>query len=97
MCRPALRSFLIADTVLDDVGMGPLLDALEHHTHLLELDCSNTGMSDEFVRERFLPAVRANTSLRKLVASRRWGGVEHGQLPPEVLEAEALVAARNGV
>ena len=42
----------------------------------------------------FLPAVRANTSLRTLSASRSWGDAHNGVAPPEVLEAEALVAAR---
>ena len=51
-------------------------------------------MSEDFARERFLPAVRANTSLRKLRASEWWGDEEDGEAPPEVLEAEALVAAR---
>ena len=80
---------------LGDVGMRPLLDALAHNTHLLLLDCRNTGMSEAFARKVFLPAVRANTSLRTLRASDWWGGEEDGVAPPAVLEAEALVAARG--
>ena len=69
--------------------------ALRHNTHLRDLRCSNTDMSADFARAFFLPAVRDNTSLRKLVASEWWGDQEDGQAPPAVLEAEALVAARK--
>ena len=91
---PSLCSLCVQNSALGDEGMRPLLDALEHNTHLRKFSCKNTGMSEAFVRERFLPAARTNTSLRKLEASGLWGGIEHGQAPPEVLEAEALVAAR---
>ena len=85
----------MADSALGDAGMGPLLDALAQNTHLRLLYCTNTGMSEGFARDRFLPAVRANTSLKVLCASSNWGGDAHGQAPAEVLEAEALVAARR--
>ena len=39
--------------------------------------------------------MRANTSLRELNASDFWGDEEDGQAPSELLEAEALVAARG--
>ena len=92
---PALRCLRVQNSSLGDVGMRLLLDALEHNTHLRDFGCLNTGMSEAFAREHFLPAIRANTSLRKLNASESWGGGAHGQAPPEVLEAEALVAARS--
>ena len=69
--------------------------ALRHNTHLRDLRCSNTDMSADFARAFFLPAVRDNTSLCKLEASQSWGNQEGGQAPPAVLEAEALVAARD--
>ena len=53
-------------------------------------------MSEVFARDVFLPAVRANTSLRMLSASNAWGGVPDSVVPAAVLEAEALVAARGG-
>ena len=81
--------------LLGDAALRPLLDALAHNTHLRVLDCCNTGMSEAFARDVFLPAVRANTSLRTLRASDLWGGEEDGAAPPAVLEAEALVAARG--
>ena len=92
---PALHCLLLHNSALGDAGMRPLLDALEHNTHLQELSCYNTGMTDAFAREHFLPAIRANTSLRKLYASEDWGGDEDGEAPAAVLEAEALVAARS--
>ena len=91
---PALHRLVICGTILGDAGMEPLLDALEHNTHLQELNCCDTGMSYEFARERVLLAVGANTSLRKLFASEPWGGDEGGEAPPELWIAEDLVAAR---
>ena len=90
----ALHSLDVEDSALGDPGIGPLMTALRHNTRLRELRCCNIGMSAEFAHARFLPAVRDNTSLRKLVASERWGDHEDVQAPPAVLEAEALVAAR---
>jgi hypothetical protein len=51
-------------------------------------------MSNLFACNRFLPAIRANTSLRELSASEWWGGEDDGIAPEEVLQAEALVKAR---
>ena len=91
---PALLELVLFDSEFGDAGLGPLFDALPHNTHLRVLDCSNTGMSEEFARDHFLPAVQANTSLRKLVSNELWGNEDDGVAPPEVLEAKALVAAR---
>ena len=90
----ALVKLDVRYTDLGDAGMRPLLDALALNTHLRELDCSNTGMSEAFARHVFLPAVRANTSLRTLTASEPWE-IMGDETPPAVLEAEALVAARR--
>jgi hypothetical protein len=43
---------------LGDAGMGPVVDALPHNTHLQTLYCHLNDMSAAFVRERLLPAVR---------------------------------------
>ena len=94
---PALHELDVHGCSLGDAGLGPLLDALPHNTHLRLLDCSTTEMSDEFARDRFVHSATANTSLRKLIASPWWGNEEDGEAPPEVLEAEALVAARAAV
>ena len=70
------------------------MEALRRNTHLRAFDCYNTGMSEDFARDRFLPAVRANTSLRDLGARFFWGGVRDGGGYAAVVEAEELVNAR---
>jgi hypothetical protein len=52
-------------------------------------------MSGAFARDTFLPAIRANTSLRELVASELWGGEEDGVALDEALQAEAIVTSRD--
>ncbi len=88
---PALQTLDIHGNRLGDAGMRPVVEALRHNTHLTKLNCSDNGMSQAFARNELLPAVRANASLRELVA-REWlqglgGDAASG-------EAEALVAAR---
>ena len=95
LCAADLPSLTIHSLRLGDAGMRPLLGALKYTRYLRAFDCTNTGMSEEFARDVFLPAIRANTSLRKLTASAWWGGDANGVAPPAVLEAEALVAARG--
>jgi hypothetical protein len=92
---PALQALHVSYSALGDAGLAPLLDALAANTHLHTLYCSNNAMSPAFARDTFLPAIRANGSLRELVASEWWGGEEDGVAPEEVLQAEALVQARN--
>ena len=92
---PALKSLSIDGLALGDLGLSPVAGALAYNQHLRELDCCTTSMSEAFAREVFLPAIRANTGLLKLEASSWWNDEEDGVAPPEVLEAEALVAARS--
>ena len=66
---PALRLLDISRSRLGDAGLAPLVDALPRNAHLRVLRCENTEMSATFARRRFLPAVRANASLRQLVTS----------------------------
>jgi hypothetical protein len=61
---PALQELKCFDNALGDVGLAPLLAALPLSRHLRGLDISSNNMSEAFARERLLPAVRANTSLR---------------------------------
>jgi Ran GTPase-activating protein (RanGAP) involved in mRNA processing and transport len=82
---PALQTLDIHNTHLDDEGMGPVVEALRHNTHLTKLDCSGNDLSEKFARDELLPAVRANTRLRELVAGRS----------ASERDAEALVAART--
>ena len=89
---PALERLTVSFSALGDAGLGPLLYAMPRNAHLRELYIEETGMSEAFARHTLLPSVRANSSLRELTV----GTVgENGQRPPEVPQAEALVAARG--
>jgi hypothetical protein len=57
---PTLRNLRINESDLGDAGMGALVDALPHNTHLHTLLCAGNDMSEAFVRDRLLPAVRAD-------------------------------------
>ncbi len=85
---PALTELDVTGCFLRDEGLGPLFDALPGNTHLRKLNCGYNNMSDAFVRERLLPAVRANSSLRELKSTARWLHAD------AALEAEALVQRR---
>jgi hypothetical protein len=68
---PALTQLHVRWCDLRDDGLRALFEALPHNTHLRELECSQNGMNEAFARDVLLPAVRASTSLRKLVARSR--------------------------
>jgi hypothetical protein len=84
---PALHALNASYCGLDDAGLGPLVDALPGNTHLHTLDFSDDGdsMSEAFARDRLLPAVRANGSLRELSTDLYW---------QSVIEAEEFVRRR---
>jgi Leucine-rich repeat (LRR) protein len=84
---PALQTLIRFDMQLFDAGMRPVVEALRHNTYLTTLNCSN-NRSEAFARNKLLPAVRANASLRKLRAGDEGAAAA-------VREAEALVAART--
>ena len=86
---PALRALILHNNALEDGGMMPLVAALPRNRHLQLLDIRGNFMSDTFVREQLLPAVRANTGLRQLECSYdvRSGSAE--------AEAEELVKSRQ--
>jgi hypothetical protein len=86
---PALTALHVAGSDLRDAGLRSLFEALPANTHLRTLDCSDNDVSDEFAADVLLPAVRNNTSLRKLNAHAR------GRQSGAVREAEALVASRS--
>jgi hypothetical protein len=88
----ALERLFLAGCELGDAALRPLVNALPRNARLRELDIKNNGMSDAFARERLLPAVRANRSLRKLVVVDE----QEGRAPPYTgHEAVALVDARS--
>jgi hypothetical protein len=70
------------------VALGQLVDALPLNTHLRTVNLSHNTWNTAFVRDRLLPAVRANTSLRCLT-------LPQGNLNAFLREAQALVAARH--
>jgi hypothetical protein len=84
---PALTELDVSYCGLGNAGLGPLFDALPANTHLRALCCMRSQLSHAFVRERLLPAVRANTSLLKLTT---WENSDDAR------EAEALVRHRAG-
>jgi hypothetical protein len=85
---PALTQLELAFCDLRDDGMRALFEALPRNTHLRTLNCSQNGMSEPFLRDVLLPAVRANTSLRELVTDP--GGAS-------AAEAERIMRSRAAV
>ena len=65
---PALTELHMRGCGLGEAGVGALLDGLPRNTHLRVLDISNSRVPAGFLAARLLPAVRANTGLRKLLA-----------------------------
>jgi hypothetical protein len=85
---PALTHLDVSYCTLGDDGLRALFEALPRNTHLCALHCCNNIMSELFLRDALLPAVRANTSLRKLVAYARGGG------GASAAEAERIMRSR---
>jgi hypothetical protein len=89
---PALHELHLTSIAFNEAGLlalGPLVDALPLNTHLRTLNLDINSFTNDFARDRLLPAVRANTSLRHFSA--KYNTPVNGFLR----EAEALVAARN--
>jgi hypothetical protein len=85
---PALQSLNVTSCFLCDGGLAPIVDALPRNRHLRGLDISDNALSEEYARERLLPAVRANTSLRELQCH------DYGNMGPAGADAVALVQRR---
>jgi hypothetical protein len=62
----ALATLDISHCAWGDADLSPLVDVLAHNTHLRVLHCCGSHLTEPFMRNRLLPAVRANTSLREL-------------------------------
>jgi hypothetical protein len=86
---PALTALDLSHSHLCDDGLRPLFEALPRNSHLRSLDCSYNSFSNAFAADVLLPAVRANSSLRTLIARL------YGRQPDAALEAEALVKSRG--
>ncbi len=99
---PALRR-LEVHVMLDDDGLGPLLDALPRNTHVRCLDFWTLHISRSFACDRLLPAVRANTSLRRIFDAEQLGvdaeppGAFDKSAESIMLEAFELVNSRGGM
>ena len=91
---PALTTLDLYACRLGDAGLAPILEALLRNTHLHMLSVRGNGMTADFARQRLLPAVVANTSLRTLQAHNY--EAEEGQVTLEKLlrRAERIVTAR---
>jgi hypothetical protein len=63
---PALHALECSGNRLGDAGLAPIVEALALNHHLRTLDVSDNDMSEALARERLLPAVCANTTLRAL-------------------------------
>jgi hypothetical protein len=88
---PALRTLSVGRCRLGDVGMGLLLDALPHNTHLRTLECEDNDITEAFARERMLPALQANASLREVTLIGKGDQRRH---PAILRELQDMVAAR---
>jgi len=86
---PALQLLNCSSNRLGDVGLAPIVEVLALNRHLRELDVGYNGMSEAFVLERLLPAVRANTTLCELKCASR------DSEPAAAAEAEELVRRRG--
>jgi hypothetical protein len=64
---PALRELNLDGCDLTNAGLGPLVDSLPANTHLRVLKCGRNELSEAFMRDRLLPAVRANAWLQATV------------------------------
>jgi hypothetical protein len=84
---PALRDLNLSNSDLRDAGLAPIVEALALNRHLRTLDVCWNAMSEAFARERLLPAVRANTTLRVLKCCDDDSGADGA-------EAEELVRRR---
>jgi hypothetical protein len=85
---PALQNLSIDGNSLGDGPLARLVYALRGNRHLRRLDISQNGLSEDFMLERLLPALRANTGMRTF-----WCGTSFAAAK----EAEELVSSRGPV
>jgi hypothetical protein len=90
---PALTS-LEVQFRLGDEGLAPLFAALPGNTHLRRLDVGGNDLSDDFLYDTALPALRANTSLRAAYVSQ---GHETPEIVEELEAVKRDIAAREPV
>jgi hypothetical protein len=93
---PALQELIVSASSLRNAGLDALVDALPLNTHLRTLNLAGNQCTEAFIRDRLLPAVRANTSLRHLTAVAEYEEADDNRRTFFAREAEALVRARRG-
>ena len=86
---PVLTNVALNDCRLGEAGLGALCDALPHNHHIKVLLIRDNPVPAGFMRARLLPAVRNNTSLRRLVVD-----TAHGDDAEAVQEALRIIEAR---
>jgi hypothetical protein len=90
---PALHTLVCRENALGDAGLAPIVEALPLSRHLRMLDVGGNGMSEAFARDRMLPALRSNTTLRKFTCAGQVWTPPDG--PGAAEEAEGLVLRRG--
>ncbi len=85
---PALLYLDLRECGLQEAALGPLFDALPRNTHLQALRLDEVTASAVFLRERLLPAVRANTSLKRISIT------VAGEGESDAHEAQEIVSSR---
>jgi hypothetical protein len=86
---PALAYLEVVHCGWQEAALGPLVDALPANTHLHTLLLSTVIASAAFLRNRLLPAVRANTSLRHLGITVRGEGEHAAREAQEIVNSRA--------
>ena len=88
----SLHTLSFAHCDVGDDVLGPLFAALASNTTLRTVHLQGNGVSMPFARDVVLPSIFANNALRKIVL---FDALFEEESIPELLEAEALVAARR--
>jgi hypothetical protein len=86
---PTLLILEVSECGLQEAALGPLVDALPANTHLCELVLGEVTASAAFLRERLLPAVRANTSLTNLEITVTGEGESAAREAQEIVNSRA--------
>ena len=91
---PALAELHLPYNFYADAAMLPVFQALRRNTHLRALSCHMNCLSDDFVRNVAMPAVRENSSLTTL---KMLDEKKEGRLPvaPLMRAIEGLVKGRR--
>jgi hypothetical protein len=86
---PSLEILDLCNCGFQEASLGPLFNALQANTHLRTLELGEVTASAEFMRERLLPAVRANTSLTTLVITVTGEGESAAREAQEIVSSRA--------